>query len=194
MSNASIEFFKKLPISEFGNYIQGIPNENYEGAIILLPTNEGLEISTVNILNLTFERSLLNLKKHEIIDFSVEDQTTIESKVTISRMLLVGLFALAWRARKSNPMAFILIKYKDDLGLEQVVTLQSTKKGAYQTFNNIKYNIYKIWKESENNTLFIDIKKDIILTKKKENGDIGLGCIFIIIVIFILFILTTIGK
>ena len=123
-----IDYFYNLQATDYGQYLQGIPNQNEAGPIRIIPSKEGISIRYVNIFSPEKERVLINLKKEEILDFSVEDQSTIESKISLSRMLLVGVFALAWKKRKTNPMAFILIKYKDDVGLEQTITLSSTKK------------------------------------------------------------------
>ena len=191
-----IDYFYNLQATDYGHYLQGIPNQNEAGPIRIIPSKEGISIRYVNIFSPEKERVLINLKKEEILDFSVEDQSTIESKISLSRMLLVGVFALAWKKRKTNPMAFILIKYKDDVGLEQTITLSSTKKDSFQTYNNIKYNLYKLWKEYESYTdeeISLKLKNAETKFTEKTNSENN-GCIIffiIIIVIFLIYIMIT---
>lgn len=47
-----------------------------------------------------------------ISNIIVQDATTIEKKITVGRMLLVGVFAFAWRKKKKNEMAFVEIDWK----------------------------------------------------------------------------------
>ena len=189
-----IDYFYNLQVTDYGQYLQGIPNQNEVGPIRIIPSKEGISIRYVNIFSPEKERVLINLKKEEILDFSVEDQSTIESKISLSRMLLVGVFALAWKKRKTNPMAFILIKYKDDVGLEQTITLSSTKKDSFQTYNNIKYNLYKLWKEYESYTdeeISLKLKNaETKFTEKTNSENNGFIIFFIIIiVIFLIFLM-----
>lgn len=47
-----------------------------------------------------------------ISNITVEDASTLERKITIGRMILVGVFAFAWRKKKKNEMAFVEIDWK----------------------------------------------------------------------------------
>jgi hypothetical protein len=51
--------------------------------------------------------------KISIKNISIEDATSIESKVTVGRLLLVGVFAFAWKKKKKNELAFTTIEWND---------------------------------------------------------------------------------
>lgn len=46
-------------------------------------------------------------------NINIEDSSTIENKVTLGRAILVGVFALAWRKKKKNELAFVTIDWND---------------------------------------------------------------------------------
>lgn len=48
-----------------------------------------------------------------IKNITVEDESSIEKKITLGRVLLVGVFALAWRKKKKNELAFVTIEWND---------------------------------------------------------------------------------
>ncbi len=43
----------------------------------------------------------------------VEDQSTVERRVTLGRMLLVGIFAFAWSKRQKNELAYLIFEWSD---------------------------------------------------------------------------------
>ena len=49
----------------------------------------------------------------DITNILVEDKTTMEKRITATRLLLVGIFALAWRKKNKNPLAYITIQWND---------------------------------------------------------------------------------
>lgn len=50
---------------------------------------------------------------NKITDIQVEDGSTIEKKITLGRVLLVGIFALAWQKRKKYESGFVTIEWND---------------------------------------------------------------------------------
>lgn len=48
---------------------------------------------------------------NSIKNILVEDASTVESRITMGRMLLVGIFALAWKKRQKNGLAFVVIEW-----------------------------------------------------------------------------------
>lgn len=51
---------------------------------------------------------------NSISNITIEDATTIENKVTLGRLILVGAYAFAWKKKKKNEMAFMSIDWKGD--------------------------------------------------------------------------------
>lgn len=175
------------PIIYKMRYVYGIPNIDNPCHVKLEPIKDGIIFQNADTNNTTF----YELKRSQIKNISVEDESTIEKRVGFRRMLLVGIFAFAWKKRQVNPMSFFIIEYKDDLGLDQEMCIQSEHKEGLQTFNNLKYNIYKFWKDVDENP---DYEKSLIETKEKHrkitdqrNKDSMNGCLFIIAAIIIIF-------
>jgi hypothetical protein len=49
----------------------------------------------------------------KIKDVNIEDASTAEKRVTVMRLLAVGVFALAWRKKKKNELSFCVIEWTD---------------------------------------------------------------------------------
>ena len=48
-----------------------------------------------------------------ISDIQIEDDSTIDKKITLGRVFLVGVFALAWRKNKKKEAAYLSIMWND---------------------------------------------------------------------------------
>lgn len=49
----------------------------------------------------------------EISNILVEDQSTIEKRITVGRVLLTGVFALAWKKKKKNELSYLTVFWND---------------------------------------------------------------------------------
>ena len=49
----------------------------------------------------------------KVLNVNVLDSSTIENKITLGRVLLVGVFALAWKKNKKKEMYFLEIEWND---------------------------------------------------------------------------------
>lgn len=197
MASSTIKFFRQLRLFLYSaKYIQGIPNFDTPTNVMFEPQADGLILLNKD-KSIDGKEVFIKFNKSDIINISVEDQTTIEKRIGFKRLLLVGIFAIAWRKKQTNPLSFLIIEYKDDIGLTQEVYLQSDKKDGYQTFNNIKYNLYKYWKEIEENPNLLQEQQKYNEEKKAEMdkwegyGKIISPIIVLIIVAFLLYLLTT---
>ena len=54
-----------------------------------------------------------SIQKDSITDIQIEDESTIDKKITLGRVLLVGVFALAWRKNKKKEAAYLSIMWND---------------------------------------------------------------------------------
>ena len=96
-------------IAQVGSYVGGHPSLDdtiplchayKKGANLVLTEKQSLtevpgsEIPIANIDNIT-----------------LQDASTIDKRITAGRMLLVGVFALAWQKKEKNEMAFIEIQW-----------------------------------------------------------------------------------
>jgi hypothetical protein len=51
------------------------------------------------------------IKIENIDNVTIEDASSIENKITLGRVFLVGIFALAWKKKKKNELAFVVIQW-----------------------------------------------------------------------------------
>ncbi len=191
MIKESISFFVNMnPWKNKVIYLQGVPNLNDNFVVRFIPSIQGLQISD------TLNNKKVFLKKEDIISLSVEDQSSIQSRVGFKRLLLVGIFALAWKKKEKVSLSYLIIEYKDEFGDTQELFLQSEENTGYQHFVNIKYNLQKYWKEvTELDEAEIEKKeKPIFEDNPTENNQVIIGCFAIIVIMFIFIIALTMKK
>ncbi len=83
------------------------------------------------------------IKLERIKDIVLDDATTIDTKITVGRILLVGIFALGWRKKKKNELAFVTIEWSD--GRFKHSTIFSFEgKDAMQKANSSRNKLLKI--------------------------------------------------
>lgn len=75
-----------------------------------------------------------------ITDIKVEDSTTVERRITLGRMLLVGVFAFAWKKKKKDESAFVTITWSKGK-FEQNTTFMFEGKNAYMRANVARNNL-----------------------------------------------------
>ncbi len=118
-------------------------NEALEGVFLFLCDK------TIDILqeeeNTIRKIKLASIKKDSISNIAIEDETTIEKRVSFKRILLVGIFALAWKKKEVNEMAFIIIEWQEGK-FSHETTFQIIGKGAMQNANIIRNKLIKALK------------------------------------------------
>lgn len=80
---------------------------------------------------------------NSISEIEIEDSTSIENKVTLGRVLLVGIFALAWKKKKKNELAFITISWTDKR-FNHITILNIEGKDAMQKANILRNQLIRI--------------------------------------------------
>lgn len=179
-------FLNSNPLLYKVTYLQGVPNLNESFAVKIIP-----ETNSITFLD-NVGKKRFEIKKEDLVDVFVEDQSSIESRISISRLLLVGVFAFAWKKRKSNPLSFIIFDYKNEFGTNQQMIIQSDHKDSFQYFTNVKYNLYKFWKEIEANPNLLHQLEELNTSHKikeeENNKRLRIGCL-VILVLFLIFIL-----
>ena len=190
MNTKPFEFFLKInhfivnPI-----YLQGVPNLDESFSVEFLPVRGG-----VKILDRKTRKEKLFLSKEDIIRFSIEDQSTIGERIGFKRLLLVGVFALAWKKRTTIPLSFLIIDYKDKYGNENEMYIQSEQQEGFQFFTNVKYNLQRCWEEftlnSDAEIILNRLYKAENNNKKQASKGFAIGCISVIIlsILIILFV------
>ena len=72
-----------------------------------------------------------------ISDIQIEDDSTIEKKITLGRVILVGVFALAWRKRKKHESSFVTVEWNDGKYTHNTI-FSYEGKDAIQSANTLR--------------------------------------------------------
>jgi hypothetical protein len=101
-------------IQDIGKYVGGHPKRNdmieycswykKEDELIFLQKKDKYELYPSLAMRITIST---------IKDIVLEDASTMDRRITLGRVLLIGIFALAWRKNKKNEMAFVVIEWND---------------------------------------------------------------------------------
>lgn len=124
---------------------------NYAGGHPEAPNQLGSEFTELildsSILALQDAHNILfEIPLKDITDVRVETQGQIESRVTLSRMLAVGIFAFGMKKREDNRIWFLLVSFKNKLGETSTVIFQSYR--SQEMANHITANRYKLLTET----------------------------------------------
>ncbi len=93
-----------------GTYISGHPdiNESKKDTSLLLSNND-VKIIFVDANGF---KLLGTIPKESISNVSMEDSSTIQSRVGVKRLLAVGIFAFAWKKKEKIECAYLVIEWK----------------------------------------------------------------------------------
>lgn len=98
-----------------GKYIAGHPQlDNSIKLTSIFPKGDWLyifEYPEGQSINMPLHKA--GIQMNSINNVLAEDYTSIERKVTVGRMLLVGLFAFAIKKKKINELAYLTIEWKE---------------------------------------------------------------------------------
>ncbi|WP_276963562.1 hypothetical protein [Bacteroides graminisolvens] len=93
---------------------------------ISMPEHTGAKLDISNISNIT-----------------IEDASSIERRITVGRIFLVGIFALGWRKKKKNELAFLVIDWT--MGkFEHSTTFSFEGKDAFEKANTARNRLISI--------------------------------------------------
>jgi len=103
-----IEDFKRT----LSNYVGGHPDANDTiQKISYRVDNEDVIFCEHDYPAMPEKKFVIN--KHSIKNITVEDASSIENKITLGRVVLVGIFALAWRKKEKKELAFVVVEWND---------------------------------------------------------------------------------
>lgn len=136
-NNLSILDFKKC-----GTYIGGHPalDVTVEG-ISIRKSETKIEIyrfpsiSEIPVL-------IADIPINSISGINVEDSSSMEKRITLGRVLLVGIFALAWRKKKKNELAFVTIEWKEKFENSTIFSFEGQE--AMQKANTARNELIKM--------------------------------------------------
>lgn len=90
-----------------------------------------------------FDKPLGRINGSDIIDIYVEDKSTIEKRVTLGRVLLVGIFALAWQKKKKENHYYVVIEWKEGERFTNETVFEFEGNNAAATAHNFRNFLIK---------------------------------------------------
>lgn len=140
---------KGMDYTEFtplGTYVGGHPGiDNNLDKIFGRKEGENLELYRIPIVTVSMPMKIVQstIPIESITNITVEDASSIEKRVTLGRVILVGIFALAWRKKKKNELAFLVIEWKKGK-FEHATTFSFEGKDAMQSANIARNRVINI--------------------------------------------------
>ncbi|MFW5600413.1 MAG: hypothetical protein ACOCOC_04185 [Prevotella sp.] len=136
---------------DVGNYAGGHPNVDKELKYIHAKKNGQVIEFWQGIMNFDGTFMSKHPEKVEgfeipidaIEDIRIEDKTSVERQVGAGRMFLVGMYAFAWKKKKKNEMAFVVIKWKKGK-FENETLFVFEEKGAMTKANTARNELIKM--------------------------------------------------
>ena len=121
-----------------GTYVGGHPrcNDNFD-SVSFLQQDGFLRFYSKPLFGSAMPEFQFKIKIDAVTDITFEDASTLESKVTLGRVLLVGVFALAWKKQKKNGLAFVVIEWNDGK-FDHATTFSFEGKNAAQQANRFR--------------------------------------------------------
>ena len=100
---------------EMGTLVSGHPDVNERAILtVILNKEKNLEIFKNFSGNFTMHPiKIASIEKDKVSNVIAEDQSTIEKRITGTRLLLTGIFALAWKKKTKHELAYITIYWND---------------------------------------------------------------------------------
>ncbi|MFM9026796.1 MAG: hypothetical protein ACKOQ6_02220 [Bacteroidota bacterium] len=111
----TVQGYRSSSRIETAKYIAGHPYIHKEEPLtVIYPKNGQLILMRESPLKETTRLGKIEISS--IRSIAVEDRTTVERRVTLTRALLLGIFALAWQKKKTHECAYLVIEWV--VGLE----------------------------------------------------------------------------
>ena len=126
-----------------GKYFSGHPDINTPvEKTIIYPIDGILAIMNATSYN-TAPVKIAEINNSFIKNVQVLDKTSIENKVTLGRVLLTGVFALAWKKKKVNEAAYLTIEWNDGR-FDHETIFEYEGKGSMQAANTARNKIIQV--------------------------------------------------
>lgn len=129
--------FKTSDLISSDNYVSGHPllDKSFGKSFLLIDKDE------VKIFEFSNSATTWVLKSHIskslITNVIIEDASTMQQRITAGRLLLVGVFAFAWKKNKKAECAYLIIKWKQgNFDNETIFELSGT--GSISRANTIR--------------------------------------------------------
>jgi len=150
IANANEELAKQgLSLSAFiqskATYAGGHPNANEQFSSVAYIEKDGNLRFYAMPYDFQMPYFKFSIKKEAITNISLEDASTMESRISLGRVLLVGVFALAWRKKKKNELAFVVIDWNDGK-FDHSTTFSFEGENATQEANRFRNDLISMFR------------------------------------------------
>lgn len=125
-----------------GKYVGGHPDFDKEITRVSVKDSPDLLSFYDQASQFSMPYHRFDIPKSKIKEITVEDASSIEKKLTVGRLFLVGVFAFAWKKKKKNELAFIVIDWNDGR-FEHATTFAIEEKDAFQKANSVRNQLIK---------------------------------------------------
>jgi hypothetical protein len=125
-----------------GTYVGGHPDRNENVDNCFANKESDTMVFYRKIIAEKPERKF-SINIENIKNITVEDASSIEKKITVGRLLLVGVFALAWRKKKTNELAFVVTEWNDGK-FDHSTTFSFEGKEAMTKANTARNSLIKM--------------------------------------------------
>lgn len=104
----------KHPSVLCGNYVGGHPELDIKvDNVKLTKSDDDRLVFLMRYLKTGAVNTRAFIPIADIKNIEVEDSSTIERKMTMGRIFLVGIYALGWQKKKKNELAFVTVGWAD---------------------------------------------------------------------------------
>lgn len=110
--NITSSGYQKDDLISAGKYISGHPDLDNEIQTVQIGCKDG-KLYMLTFPDTFTPKEHANIPCQQIKNVLIEDATTIEKRVTVGRLLTVGVFALAWKKKKKQELSFLIIEWND---------------------------------------------------------------------------------
>jgi len=124
-----------------GKYVGGHPDINESiPKTFIFPKDNKLEIMVEVPMALPVKKAYID--NTSIKNVLVEDQSSVEKRVTVGRLLLTGIFAFAWKKKRKNELAYLTIEWNDGR-FDNETIFEFEGVGAMQNANTARNKVMK---------------------------------------------------
>lgn len=123
-------------------YVGGHPEQDVNLKNILYRKNENELLFYSRETQLSEPVYKFSISIDNVENILIEDASSMENKITLGRFILVGVFALAWRKKKKNELAFVIIDWKDNKFSHSTI-FNFEAKDAMQLANTFRNKLIK---------------------------------------------------
>ena len=125
-----------------GKYVAGHPDINDALPITsIFPKDNKLEIMLEAPMAMPIKKG--EIENNFIKNILAEDQSTVEKRVTVGRLLMTGIFAFAWKKNKKVELAYLTIEWNDGR-FDHETIFEFEGIGSMQNANTAKNKIMKL--------------------------------------------------